>query len=152
MRLLRITALVVLVAATGCAAGSGHESSPSNTPTSGQPTASNGTSDAAVSATDRENGHTIALLRGQRLRVELSNTHWQFQDSSDRSVLRLDGVPQLSPQTSGCAAYVGCGTATATYIGVAAGRAIVTATRTSCGEAMGCTGSNARYSLNVVVR
>jgi hypothetical protein len=89
---------------------------------------------------------------GQRLRVVLSSTYWEFRGSSHPAVLRPVGSPQVNPQPSGCVAGAGCGTATAIFVARSAGRSTVTATRNSCGEAMGCTAESGRYSLAVVVR
>ena len=105
-----------------------------------------------VDATDKSNGGTVELRRGQELTVDLSSTYWQFQSSSDSKVLRLEGQPKVSPSSSGCVPGQGCGTATATFLAVAAGTATVTATRSSCGEALRCTGANGRFSLRVIVR
>jgi hypothetical protein len=93
----------------------------------------------------------LTLRRGQRITIVLSSTYWHFQESSNPAVLQSDGQPRTSPQPSGCVPGGGCGTATATYLAVATGGAVVTATRTSCGEAMGCTGADGLYSLRVVV-
>jgi len=41
---------------------------------------------------------------------------------------------------------------TSVYVAVAAGTAKLSASRTSCGEAMGCTAPAGRYVLRVVVR
>ena len=104
-----------------------------------------------VKVTDRENGNTVRLRRSQRLLVVLSSTYWQIQRSSHRAVLRLVSGPSVRP-TMGCVPGAGCGTATATFLAAAAGHATVVATRTSCGEAMGCTPAQSRFILNVVVR
>lgn len=105
-----------------------------------------------VTVTEKDNGTTLTLVAGQRVRVVLSSTYWQFQDSSDPAVLRADGQPRVSPQPSGCVPGAGCGTATATFLAVASGSAEIKATRTSCGEAMGCTGNEGLYTLRVTVR
>ncbi|GAC1634677.1 MAG: hypothetical protein NVS4B2_21600 [Chloroflexota bacterium] len=47
--------------------------------------------------------------------------------------------------------YGGCGTVTAKFRAAKAGTAQVSATRVSCGEAMGCTGAAASYRLTVRV-
>ena len=107
---------------------------------------------AVVAAGDADNGHTITLQTGQLLHVSLSSTYWTLADSSDPNVLRERGTPVVSPQPSACVPGAGCGTASAVYVAVAAGTAHVTASRTSCGEAMGCTGSSGSWSLTVVVR
>jgi hypothetical protein len=104
-----------------------------------------------VTATDKDNGRTIVLRPGQRLRVVLGSTYWQFRASSNPAVLRLVGTPKTTPR-SGCMVGAGCGTETATFVAAAAGRAVVTAGRTSCGEAMGCTPAASRFMLHVVVR
>jgi hypothetical protein len=104
-----------------------------------------------VTVTNRDNGRTITLVLHQRLRVVLSSTYWTLQESSNPAALRMAGRPRITPRPSGCVPGAGCGTATATYGTVAPGSALVTATRTSCGEAMGCTGATSRFSLHVVV-
>jgi hypothetical protein len=147
----------------GCTgSGSGPAPRPSALTSAGTPTAASlsasppaaattGAAGTEITATDKDNGRTVTLGRGRRVRIVLSSTYWHFQGSSDPAVLRIDGQPRVSPQPSGCVPGAGCGTATATYLAVAAGDAVITATRTSCGEAMGCTGGNDRYSLRVVV-
>lgn len=104
-----------------------------------------------VTATDKDNGRTVTLVPGQRLRVVLASTYWTFQNSSSAAVLRVETQPHVNPQPSGCVPGAGCGTATVTYRAVAHGQTSVTASRTSCGEAMGCTGAEGNYSLRVVV-
>lgn len=81
----------------------------------------------------------------------LSSTYWKFHGSSNTAVLHPLGLPEVRPQPSGCVPGSGCGTATATYRAVAAGRVQVVATRTSCGEAMGCTAASGRFVLYVIV-
>jgi hypothetical protein len=66
-------------------------------------------------------------------------------------VLRIVGRPKVTPRP-GCVPGAGCGTAVAVYRAMGAGHATVKATRSSCGEAMGCTGSKGRFALRVVVR
>ena len=109
------------------------------------------TAASIVRATDHDNGQTITLRRSQRLLVVLASTYWQLQRSSNHRVLRLVDGPEVRP-TMGCVPGAGCGTATATYLAAAAGHATVTATRTSCGEALRCTPAQSRFTLNVVVR
>ena len=113
---------------------------------SGQAVAVNGT----VTVADANDGQTVTLHPGNHLRVALASTYWHIQPSSDPSVLRADGSPTASP-SPGCVPGAGCGTAAAAFTAVAAGHATVVATRTSCGEAMGCQGSAGRYKIEVVV-
>jgi len=104
-----------------------------------------------VLANDGSNGNTVAIRRGQRLRVVLSSTYWQLQPSSNTTVLGLVGRPATTPKLTGCVPGGGCGTATATYLASADGHATVTATRTSCGEALRCIGASGKFTLHVVV-
>ncbi len=46
----------------------------------------------------------------------------------------------------------GCGTVTAWFNADGPGTAVVTASRTSCGEAMACGGGAGSYRLTVIVR
>ena len=135
----RLTLLVVLLAAVAAWSGCAH-ASPSTLPL------------PVVRVGDAADGHTVVLHRGQRLRVVLGSTYWQFHRSSNPDVLRLGGTPVVKPRLAGCVPGQGCGTATATFVAAGAGRATVVATRTSCGEAMGCTADSGRYSVAVVVK
>ena len=104
-----------------------------------------------VRVTERQNKGTVALRRGQQLRVVLHSTYWEFRKSSNPDVLRLDHGPRVHP-VSGCVPGGGCGTVTVTYLAASVGAAVVTATRSSCGEAMGCTNATGRFTVHVIVR
>lgn len=156
----RLTVLVVLAALMPVAAGCGSRARRS-TATTGAPTttvASEGTattqpdaSSATGSVGDRDNGTTVRLRAGARLRVVLSSTYWNFDPSSNPEVLGSNGAPTIDPQLKGCVIGAGCGTVTATFTATARGSAIVTATRTTCGEALACTGSQGHYTITVIV-
>jgi hypothetical protein len=104
-----------------------------------------------VQVGDGRDGGTVALHIGQRLRVVLHSTYWEFNAVSAPTVLHLVETPQVAPK-GGCVPGAGCGTVTALYVARTAGTALVKAARTSCGEAMGCTGDAGSYTLTVVVR
>jgi hypothetical protein len=104
----------------------------------------------AVIATDQSNGQTLTLTVGQRLRVVLASTYWTLDQSSNPTVLDLEGQPTITP-TSGCVPGAGCGTAAANYTALAPGNARVTATRTTCGEAMSCGTTPQTYTLQIDV-
>jgi hypothetical protein len=130
-------AVALLLAAVGCASsGSSHAAT--------RPL-------RVVQVGDSRDGGTVDLRPGQRLRVVLHSTYWAFKPLSDTAVLRLLGTPQVAPK-SGCVPGQGCGTVTALYLARVAGTTTVKAERTSCGEAMGCTGDAGSYTLTVVVR
>jgi hypothetical protein len=123
-------------------AGAGNGRNPLHTPPTDQ---------RMVVAGDSDNGRTLALQAGDRLQVVLGSTYWTLDGSSDPGVLRQVTQPTVSPRTIGCVPGGGCGTVSATFDAVAAGRAGVTARRTTCGEALRCTGSQGLYQITVVV-
>jgi hypothetical protein len=65
--------------------------------------------------------------------------------------MRQDGQTTVSNQGSGCIPAQGCGTVTATFDAIAAGRADLSATRTSCDEQQSCIGNPGFYRVSVVV-
>jgi hypothetical protein len=101
-------------------------------------------------AGDADNGKTVNLRVGDRLVIRLESTYWTFAGSDNPQVLKALGQVDVSPQPSGCVPGGGCGTVTATYDVVGAGSAAVTASRTSCGEAMGCSAAEGSYRLTVL--
>jgi hypothetical protein len=116
------------------------------------PAATSPRTTAARTATDAENGHRITVQVGDRVSVVLHSTYWNFAGSSNAAVMAPDGSPTVSPNPSGCVPGQGCGTATAVFVAAAPGTAQITASRTSCGEALRCTGSAGMYRLTVAVK
>jgi hypothetical protein len=85
--------------------------------------------------------------------VQLASLYWGFPNPPDPSILRPVGSPTLVPAPVGtCVPGGGCGTATATFTAVGAGSTQVSASRTTCGEALLCTGGNGSYAVHVVVQ
>lgn len=110
-----------------------------------------GSGASAVTLTDADNHRHVTLHVGEWLTLVLGSTYWTVQDSSNPEVLRRAGDPVVEPQLRGCVPGQGCGTVTAAFTGVGAGDAVVTATRTTCGEAMACTGAAGLYRVDVRV-
>lgn len=104
-----------------------------------------------LSVTDADNGHAVVARAGDTIVVTLASTYWTVQPPSDPAVLVPSASPQASPRLGGCVPGGGCGTVTATFIARAPGTAVLTATRTSCGEALLCQGSAGRFSVTVTV-
>jgi hypothetical protein len=92
----------------------------------------------------------VSIHRGDTLRVVLHSTYWMFGAPSNGAVLSPQGDPTVAPSQP-CVPGGGCGTVTEVYAARAAGQSTVQASRTSCGEAMACTGSNGKYALAVTV-
>ena len=104
-----------------------------------------------VTASEADRGHTISVSSGDIVVVVLHSTYWQLAPLTG-GALQAGGPPAVAPgKPKGCVPGQGCGTVTQTFHALAAGRAVITAARTSCGEAMRCTGSNGSYQLTVVV-
>jgi hypothetical protein len=131
-------AILVLLGTAACANGAS------------RPTVAR-SSTPVVRASELQNNKTVALRKGQRLQVVLHSTYWQFQGSTDRTVLVRTGPARVRPRLSGCVPGGGCGTVTAVYLATGSGTADVTAGRTTCGEALGCTPAASRYTLHVRV-
>jgi hypothetical protein len=130
-------ALAVLLVLLGCANTSSSRAATRTLP--------------VVQVGDQRDGGTVALHVGQRLRVVLHSTYWELTATAGSRVLRLVGTPVVAPK-SGCVPGQGCGTVTALYVARAAGTTVVRAERTSCGEAMACTGDAGSYTVTVIVR
>ncbi|MCW2755858.1 MAG: hypothetical protein JWQ32_3269 [Marmoricola sp.] len=148
-RLIRPAAALLCVAAvanlvSGCSSGQPAISTPPSAVTSAP----------SLTAGVASNGTTVSLQRGERLRVTLSSTYWRF-GSVAGGVLAASGqrtTPSTTQSGSTCVPGQGCGTASETFTATRSGRARITASRTSCGEAMACVGSAGSYELLVVVR
>ena len=108
----------------------------------------------AVTATDADNGGTITMSHGGTLTVRLNSTYWRFGTSTSGAALRPVGAPTTSAvplNASHCVPGQGCGTVTAVFDAVAPGKAVVTASRTTCGEARACAPTQGVYQLTVLV-
>lgn len=107
----------------------------------------------SIQAGDDQNGESITLHPGQKLAVTLCSTYWSFQGSSNLQVLAPAGAPVESPAPfNACpVAGSGCGSVSEAFRVVKPGTAQVTASRVSCGEAMGCTSATGHYQLTVKV-
>jgi hypothetical protein len=136
LRLLMGVVSMALLAACGGVANPG----PGSTP---QP--------RLIVATDADNGKTVDLHVGDQLELKLDSTYWTIHESPDVAVLRLAGPMAVSPRPNGCVPGGGCGLAIAFFDAVGSGSADVSASRTSCGEAMACVGGAGSYRLSVVV-
>jgi hypothetical protein len=100
---------------------------------------------------DADNGQTVAVSVGTTLRLVLHSTYWRMGASSARSVVAASGSPRYASRPGGVAGS-GNGTVTETFRALRRGRARLSASRFSCGEALRCTPSQESFSVVVVVR
>ncbi len=141
-----ILALVGLALVAACAAAGG-PTVPAATSASSQPPSG---VDRGVSEPD--NGQRVAVAVGATVTLVLHSTYWQVQDSSDPGVLALVREPSVMPSgATACVAGGGCGTVTAVFDALVPGTATITASRTTCGEALLYTGSAGAYEVTIVV-
>jgi hypothetical protein len=107
-----------------------------------------------IQLTDTDNGRSIVVGRGATVVVVLASTYWGFPTAAapNAAVLQQVGGVTIVPSPPGtCVPGGGCGTASATYQAVGTGQATITASRTTCGEAMACPGTAGMYSVTVTV-
>jgi hypothetical protein len=152
MRRLLVLVLAVLAMLALAACGSGGPSiptfrtEPTTTSTTTAPTIS------GISIGSSENKHTVSVVVGQTITLTLDSTYWKINGSSNPKVVRQVGKQVTTPQISGCVPGQGCGTAQAEFIALAPGNAVLSATRTTCGEALRCVGSEGSYRTTVTVK
>ena len=106
---------------------------------------------ATKTVTDRDNGTTVVLHVGDRLKVVLASTYWTIHQSSNAAVLRVDGHQVIKGRPGGCVPGGGCGTATRSYTAASPGTVTLGASRISCGEALRCTGGQGFFKISVTV-
>lgn len=146
LRPLAGAAVALLMA--GCASGV-----PSNG--SQQPPPGGTTKPGVVTvSSDHANGRTFRVKVGQRLNLILTSTYWQLHGSSAPAVLRQDGATKLLPRPSSCTKLpgLGCTPVRAPFLALAPGTAVITASRTTCGEALRCAADQSHFRITIVVR
>jgi hypothetical protein len=154
IRALGIGALCAIAAPAlaGCAtAGTSAGTTTSSAPPLRTPTTSaTPTPAGAVQLTFTDSGKTLTLHIATRLHVALDSSYWTFQPVGAPRLLKTDATGFVPP-THTCMAGFGCGTQTADYTAIAAGRTSVVATRTSCGEAMRCVVNNGHFEVHIII-
>jgi len=109
---------------------------------------------AVIVVRDDANGKVVPARAGDRIKLILSSSYWRVTGSSAPSVLRQDGPPVLLPRPSSCPDIpgLGCIPVRADFTALTDGKAVITASRSACGEAMRCKPDQTRLTVIVVVR
>jgi len=113
---------------------------------------------AKVTITESSNRHVVTVAKGAHLVVALHSTYWTITPLESRTVLAQVGTQRtgglLPGPTNTCAPVPGqgCGTVSMRYVAQGAGTVRLTAHRTTCGEAMLCTGSQGSWYVTIRVR
>ena len=143
-------ACAVALALAACGAGDGSSSGAASQSPPASGSATPAPAPAALTLTEAQNGATVHVARGQMIVLVLHSTYWKVVGSSDPAVVQPSGGSQVQP-SPGCVPGQGCGTVTTTFVAAADGSAMLTASRTTCGEALRCTEAQARFSVTVAV-
>jgi len=104
---------------------------------------------------DNANGTLVPVTAGDRVELILSSSYWDVAGSSAPRVLRQDGPATLMPRPSSCPGNIpglGCIPIQMKFTALADGKAVIKASRTSCGEALRCGAHHTRFTVTVVVR
>jgi hypothetical protein len=106
---------------------------------------------AVLTERDGANGKTIRVSAGDKIKLVLGSSYWNVRGSSAPAVLRQNGPSVLLPVSHKCMPGVGCQGQRTLFTAVAPGTAVITAHRTTCGEAIRCVGSQGTFRLTVIV-
>jgi hypothetical protein len=96
-------------------------------------------------------GKTVTATVGTSVELILHNSYWDINSSSNPKVLAEIGEPTQLPATPTCAAGMGCNPVQATFTAMTPGTAVLSASRTSCGEALLCAPGQRHFQVTVVV-
>jgi hypothetical protein len=142
-----VAAVAVLAVSTVASAGCGTAASVARHPVAGGP--------RVIVVRDDANGKTVSAKAGDRIELILASSYWSVTGSSAPRVLREDGPAVLLPRPSSCPADIpglGCVPVQADFTALTGGTAVITASRSSCGEARRCMPDQTRFRVIVAVR
>jgi hypothetical protein len=105
----------------------------------------------ALTVTQADNGRSLSMHIGQSLVVQLNNTYWAIDGSSEPGILAPQGSVQVESSPGGCVPGQGCGTVTANFTAIRSGHSVVTASRRICGEVVLCGPGQRTFSVTVQV-
>ena len=142
MAVLVAVSVVSVMAAAGC----GTAASSASGPTAHGP--------AVIVVRDDANGKAVSASAGDRIELILSSSYWRVTGSSAPGVLRQDGPTTLLSRPSSCPAIpgLGCVPVRTDFTALANGKAVITAGRSACGEALRCKPDQTRFTVTVDVR
>ena len=100
------------------------------------------------------NGKAVSARAGDRIELILSSSYWHVTGTSAPGVLRQNGPPVLLARPSSCPDIpgLGCTPVRADFTARTDGKAVITASRSACGEALRCQPGQTRFTVTVVVR
>mgnify|MGYP000712203332 CR=1 FL=1 len=103
----------------------------------------------AVIVSEGQKGKVLQVKVGDDVEVLLHSTYWTIKDPDAKLLKPLMTQPKVTPDFKGVPGS-GSGTVEMRYRVLAGGTVKIIASRTSCGEAMRCTGSNGAFETTIV--
>ena len=142
----RLMAVAVVVSVVSIMTSAGCGTAASRGPGAGGP--------GVIVVRDDANGKAVSARAGDRIELILSSSYWHVTGSSAPRVLRQDGAPVPLSRPSGCPDIpgLGCTPVRADFTALTDGRAVITASRSTCGEALRCQPDRTRFTVIVAVR
>ena len=135
-------ATLVLALAAGCASQTSSPGSRPSTPAPDYP---------AVVLDEHANHGTVQVVVGRDVELLLHSTYWTDFGSSRPAIVRVDGAPRFPPTASHCAPGMGCDPVLVRFTAASAGTAVLSASRTTCGEVLRCSPANSHFSVSIRV-
>ena len=105
----------------------------------------------AIVLDEHPNSSTVQVVVGRRVELLLHSSYWTDFGSSQSAVVRADGSVRMLSTGQHCVPGGGCNPVLATFMAQAVGTAVLSASRTSCGEALRCSPANSHYRVTIVV-
>ena len=106
----------------------------------------------AIELTEDDRGQTVAVKVGTMITVVLHSTYWSPATTSAAAIVAPAAAPTVVPASPGtCLPGIGCGIVTSTFVASAPGVAVLTASRTVCGEALNCKDSDKLWTVDLHV-
>jgi hypothetical protein len=107
---------------------------------------------SSVALSESNNGKVVAIAKGSHFSVTLHTTYWSIHTVSNHVVTQIGKTVVKGSLGNACAPGQGCGTVTATYVANKVGTVRLTASRTTCGEALKCSTSQSHWTVVVRVK
>ena len=113
---------------------------------------------SSTTLSEKNLNKTFTAKLGSSVSLSLHSMYWNLTPIKSGASLKINGAPIQKPILPGANAPAGCrfpgsgcGVQTWKFSTIKVGTTYLIATRTSCGEAMRCTGSNGTFKVTVKV-
>jgi hypothetical protein len=104
-----------------------------------------------VTVTESQNGRSVTVHKGQHIQVVLHSTYWTIGQAHGKALATTSRQTTKGPGSPCRPPGSGCGTVSRTFLAAGAGTGSLTASRTTCGEVLRCTGTRGQYKVSVSV-